>query len=145
MTRIEDIDIKGLLPQQPPFVMIDRLTMMSETQTATSLVIREDNIFIDHGCLNPCGLTENIAQTCSARMGYIDLYINHLGLHTGVIGAVRDLVIVDLPKVGEEIRTEITVVAEAMGVTLVDAVVTAAGRQLATAQMKIAQTGEVKA
>ena len=73
--RLETIDVRTLLPQQPPFIMIDKLVHYDEVLTTTTFEVRSDNIFIEGDELNPCALVENIAQTCAARMGYINSYI----------------------------------------------------------------------
>ena len=74
-TQLETIDVQTLLPQRPPFIMIDRLIHFDEVVTTTQLEVRSDNLFIEDGVLNNCVLVENIAQTCAARMGYINQYI----------------------------------------------------------------------
>ena len=73
--ELKDIDIHELLPQQEPFVMVDTLTFFDEKETSTTFTIREDNIFEEDGVLNACAIAENIAQTCAARLGYINKYI----------------------------------------------------------------------
>ena len=65
----EEIDIKSLLPQQPPFVMVDALLDYSEEKTVTALKVQEENIFCSNGTLSASGMMENIAQTCAARLG----------------------------------------------------------------------------
>ena len=73
--ELEKIDIHELLPQQEPFVMVDTLTFFNEKETSTTFTVREDNIFVEDGVLNECAIAENIAQTCAARLGYINKYI----------------------------------------------------------------------
>ena len=73
--EITSIDVLELLPQRPPFVMIDQLLHFDEVVTTTRFEIRPDNLFAEGPVLNPCALVENIAQTCAARMGYINQYI----------------------------------------------------------------------
>ena len=73
MRNIDDITLYELLPQRPPFVMIDRLISSDATFTVTQLQVRADNLFFAEGRLTASGLVENIAQTCAARMGYINL------------------------------------------------------------------------
>jgi len=135
---LEQIDVTTLLPQQPPFVLIDRLTHFDETVATTTLLVREDNIFADDGRLNPCALVENIAQTCAARLGYINKYIYHRDVCIGFIGAVRNLCVLRAPLVGERLTTSITVREEVMQLTLVDAVVRVGGETVCTAEMKTA-------
>jgi len=136
--RFEDIDIATILPQQPPFVMIDRLLHFDEVTTITQFQIRRDNLFVDNGKLNPCALAENIAQTCAARLGYYNVYVLKRGVQLGFIGAIRNLNVLRSPVVGETIVTSISVKQDIMGLTLVDAVVKCEDETLAHGEMKIA-------
>ena len=45
--RLETIDVRTLLPQQPPFIMIDKLVHYDEVLTTTTFEVRSDNIFIE--------------------------------------------------------------------------------------------------
>ena len=60
-------NILSLIPQRPPFVMVDALAYTNEKATATVLKITEQNIFVNKGELTESGLVENIAQTAAAR------------------------------------------------------------------------------
>ncbi len=133
------IDIQELLPQRPPFVMVDHLTDYSETQSSCDLTIREDNVFCEDGELAAAGLVEHIAQTCAARLGYYNKYILKTGVRLGFIGEVKDLDIVRLPRQGERINTTITVIQEIFDVTLVNAEVRVGTEVIATTRLKIAQ------
>ena len=137
MTELEQIPVTALLPQQPPFIMIDALTDFSEKETATRLTVRKDNIFVERGLLTAYGVLENMAQTCAARLGYANSVL-HKTVNVGFIGAVRGGVFHRLPQVGEVVHTRIEVIEEIMGLTLVDAKVSSGEEVLATAQMKIA-------
>ena len=134
-----DIDILELLPQRPPFVMVDHLTDYSETQSTCCLLVRNDNVFLEKGCLAPEGLIEHIAQTCAARLGYYNCYILKTGVRLGFIGEVKDLNILRLPREGELIETTITVMQEIFDVTLVTAEVHVGTEVIATTRLKIAQ------
>ena len=101
-----DIDILELLPQRPPFVMVDHLTDYSETQSSCDLTVRADNVFFEKGCLAAAGLIEHIAQTCAARLGYYNKYVLKTGVRLGFIGEVKDLNIVRLPREGETDRDD---------------------------------------
>ena len=136
---IREIDILELLPQRPPFVMVDHLTGYDETQSSCSLTVRPDNIFCEDGQLAPAGLVEHIAQTCAARLGYYNKYVLKSGIRLGFIGEVKDLDIVRLPREGERIDTTITIVQEIFDVTLVSAVVRIGTETVATTLLKIAQ------
>ena len=95
-------------------------------------------MFVEDGVFTAPGIVENIAQTCAARIGYVNKYILKKGIQLGFIGAIRDLKVKDLPKVGDTITTTISVIDSVFGMTLVDAVVLNNGAEVASAQMKIA-------
>lgn len=134
-----DIDILELLPQRPPFVMVDHLVDYSETQTTCELTIRKDNVFCENGELAAAGLIEHIAQTCAARLGYYNKYVLKVGVRLGFIGEVKDLEIVRLPREGETLNTTIVVMQEIFDVTLVNAEVRVGTEVIATTRLKIAQ------
>ena len=124
---VETIDVLTLLPQRPPFVMIDRLVHFDEVATTTLLTVRKDNLFMEEGgVLNPCALVENIAQTCAARMGYINKYIYKNKMRLGFIGGIRNLQILRPVRVGEQLTTSI------------EATVKVGDETIVTAEMKIA-------
>lgn len=139
--ELSDIDIHELLPQQEPFVLVGALVHFDHTLTVTETTIKADNIFVDGGRLSASGLMENIAQTCAARIGYVNRYILKKAVQIGFIGAVRNFEVNALPKVGETITTSVDVKEEIFGMTLAEAVVKADGRILATTEMKIAVRG----
>lgn len=142
---LEQIDIHELLPQREPFVMVDKLVYFDEKTTTTSFLVREDNLFVENGRLNTCALAENIAQTCAARLGYVNKYILKRGIQIGFIGAVKDMKVIDTPVVGDVLTTTIHVLEQIMGLTLVTAVIRIGDRVVATAEMKIALADEVAA
>lgn len=137
MKEFEDIVLEELIPQRPPFVMIDKLFSFDNTFTVTQLEVRADNIFCKDGRLSAEGLMENIAQTCAARTGYINL-ISKKAVKIGVIGAVSNFEIVRTPKVGEQIFTTIEVLEELFQITLVKAVVRCGDETIVQANMKVA-------
>ena len=134
----EKIDVRELLPQQPPFVMVDSLLHFDEQITSTAFEVRDDNIFVDNGVLNACALAENIAQTCAARLGFVNKYILKRAIQIGFIGSIRNMEVLRCPAVGELLTTTIVVREQIMGLTLVDATIKAGDETMATAEMKIA-------
>jgi len=135
---VQSIDIHTLLPQQEPFVMIDSLQHFSMNVVVTALHIRPENMFASQDTFSASGLVENIAQTCAARIGYINKYILRKDIQVGFIGAVRNMEIVCLPKVGDTVTTTVTIVEEAFGISLATAAVMSGDRTLATTEIKIA-------
>ena len=136
--RFEDIDVHTLLPQQEPFVMIDQLLHFDEVTTTTRFTVREDHLYVEDGRLNACALIENIAQTCAARMGYINHYIYKKEVQLGFIGSVKNLVVKRVPLLGETLTTTIKVMEEIMKLTLVQAEIKVGEETIVTAEMKIA-------
>ena len=134
MITIEDI--QSLIPQRPPFVMIDKLLAYSETATTTSFNIRADNIFVQDGLFKEPGLVENIAQTAAARAGYVS-HTENKPVLVGYIGAVSNLQVFFLPKNGDELITEITIENQIFDVTLISGIITSKGKMVAQCKMKI--------
>ena len=129
-------DINTLIPQKPPFVMVDKLLSFSETTTTTGFSIKADNIFLENGEFKEPGLVENIAQTAAARAGYFSKIQNKPVL-VGYIGAVSNLQIFWLPKTGDELITEITVENQIFDVTLISGKITCSAQLVAQCNMKI--------
>lgn len=139
MTDICKIDIHELLPQQEPFVMVGRLKHFDMELTVSETTVSADNIFTsEDGVFSESGVIENIAQTCAARIGYVNKYILKKKIHIGFIGSIRNLKIHRLPEVSETITTSIATVEEIFGMTLVRATVKVADELIAETEMKIA-------
>lgn len=136
------IDIHKLLPQQEPFVMIGTLIHFEMNKLVTEFVIPEDNLFVNDGKFSATGLIENMAQTCAARIGYINKYILLRGIQIGYIGAIRNLEIMELPSVGDLITTEVNIQEEVFGMLLADANVKCGDKVIASTEMKIAVRDE---
>ena len=135
---LRSVDIHEILPQQEPFVMISRMVQLDAVRTICETDIHPDNIFVEDGCFSASGLIENIAQTCAARIGYINKYMLKKAVQIGVVGAIRKLEVFDLPKVGQQISTIVEVKEEVFGMTLASAQVLQGDQILASTEMKIA-------
>lgn len=135
---LRSIDIHELLPQQEPFVMVDRLVGFDMRTTVTEMTVTADNLFVDGGLFSESGLVENIAQTCAVRLGYVNKYILKADIQIGYIGAVRNMTFHELPPVGACLTTTVVVREEVFGVTLADARIESGGRLIVSAEMKIA-------
>ena len=134
---ISSVNVLDLIPQRPPFIMIDCLTHFDPVITSSRFTVRDNNLFFSEGRLLASGLIENIAQSCAARIGYINRLSNEV-IKLGFIGAVRNLKIYKTPLAGDTIYTTITVKEEVFQMTLVDAVVKLNDETIAEAEMKIA-------
>ncbi len=138
---LRTIDIHELLPQQEPFVMVGQLVHFDMTRTVTETTIGSENMFVENGQMTASGLIENIAQTCAARIGYVNKYILKKGIQIGFIGAIRNLEVKALPAVGDTIRTTVDVVEEVFGMILANASIECNGVTMVTTEMKIAIKG----
>ena len=136
--ELDKIDIHELLPQREPFVMVGRMVYFDMGRCATRTRIAPGNLFVEKGRFTASGIIENIAQTCAARIGYINKYILKKGIQLGFIGAIRNMNLYRSPEAGEEIETEIVTIEEVLGMTLVSAKVTAGEETIAEAEIKIA-------
>ena len=132
-------DIHEILPQQEPFVMVDSLLHFDMTKTVTSFEVKSSCLFVSDGRLSSSGIMENIAQTCAARIGYINKYILKKEIRAGVVGAVRDLEIYRSPHVGDVITTEVEVKEEIFGMILVAVKAYINETLIAAGEMKMSQ------
>ncbi len=89
-------NIQSLIPQRPPFVMIDELIYSDERSSRTSLRVSDDNIFVVNGKLREPGLLENIAQTAAARAGHA-AQLENKPVQVGYIGAVKNFEVFTCP------------------------------------------------
>lgn len=140
MAETKDIPILKLIPQRPPFVMVDRLVEMNGNTAVTEFTVRPDCIMVEDGVLTAYGLIENMAQTCAARIGYINL---HRKVPIGMIGAVRDYRTCRNPVVGVTLRTTVTDIESVMNMTMADVTVEDSSGVVASGVLKIALREEV--
>ncbi len=128
--------ILSLIPQRPPFVMIDKLLFSDETITRTSLLVKENNIFVQNELLKEPGLVENIAQTAAARAGY-SAQMESKPVQVGYIAAIKNLQIKNFPKINDEIITEISIENQIFNVSLISGKITCNEQVIAQCEMKI--------
>ncbi len=129
-------DTLSLIPQRPPFVMIDKLMYSDENLIRSCFQVKEDNVLIENGRLLEAGLVENIAQTVAAGAGYVSKMENR-PVSIGYIGSVNNLQVYSLPQINDELETEVTVVNHVFNVTLITGAIRCNGELLAQCEMKI--------
>jgi predicted hotdog family 3-hydroxylacyl-ACP dehydratase len=112
-------NIKHLIPQKFPFVMVDTLLGFSETNLISSFKILESNIFFNNYVFSEPGLIENMAQTVALHTGY-DYFLRGEEAPTGYIGSIKKMELYRLPELHDVIQTEAHILQEFMGVTLVE-------------------------
>ncbi len=127
--------VNDLIPQKAPFVMVDKLFYFSENKVVSGFTISEDNIFTFQSLFTASGLIENMAQTVALFTGY-QYFLKNEPAPTGYIGAIKKVEIQEFPKVGDQLKTSVTILHEIMGVTLVNSQVECNGNVIATSEMK---------
>ena len=131
-----DKPVTTLIPQRPPFVMIDTMVNAGELDCSTRFLISADNILLEDGKFSAAGLVENIAQTAAARAGYIAVKENQQ-VKLGFIGAINNLQIFRLPVVNEILETDIKIENQIFDVTLISGRVSCKGSIVAQCEIKI--------
>lgn len=125
----------SLIPQRPPMVMVDALLSYTATTGAVGLTIAADNLFVQNGQLQEAGVVEHIAQSIALHKGYY-YYLQHQPAPMGYIGSIKRMSIYALPQVGTTLTTEMSIIQEFMGVTLVKVRTTSDGELIAEGEMK---------
>ncbi len=129
-------NIIPLIPQKPPFVMVGKLLYTDVSITRSSFTVNRDNVFVKDNLFQEAGLMENIAQTAALRAGYL-AQIEDKPVAVGYIGAVSSFEIFDLPKVDDEIITEITVENQIFDITVLSGRVWLNQDLMAKCEMKL--------
>ncbi|MDW9381965.1 hypothetical protein [Chryseobacterium sp. JV558] len=129
--------VESLIPQRFPFVMVHELSEYSESHLLSGFEIKKDNLFIQDGLFQASGLIEHQAQSVALHTGY-KYYLLGKDAPTGYIGAIKSFEAEILPKIGDHLQSEVTILNEVMGVTLVDIVTKLNGEVIAKSQMKTA-------
>jgi 3-hydroxyacyl-[acyl-carrier-protein] dehydratase len=129
-------NIQNYIPQREPMVMIDSLVAASDIEAQTELTIRKENIFFAEERFSESGLTENIAQTAAAQLGYQSARKN-ISVPIGYIAAIKNLKIVKLPAIGSVITTFIKVTNKVLDVTVAEGRVECNGEVCCTCEIRI--------
>jgi len=128
-------EVRGLIPQKTPFVMIDKMYYFSGDKVVSGFTISEENIFSFNSLFTASGLIENMAQTVALHTGY-QYFLKNEPAPTGYIGAIKKVEIMEFPKVNDSLKTTVFIVHEIMGFTIVKSQVECNGKVIATSEMK---------
>lgn len=137
--KMTDFDVTELLPQRPPFIMVDKLIYYDLLRSVTTFIVRGDNLFCKNGVMEESGLIENIAQTCAVKTGYRDMTEPERDgvVKIGFIGMIKRMDIYRSPRVDEQLTTTVEVLEEVFNSTLVGTKVEIGDELIATCEMKI--------
>lgn len=132
---LEKEAVENLIPQKFPFVMVDRMFSYFKTGLVSGLKIQNDNIFLEENTFLEAGLVEHMAQSVALHTGY-QFFLKNETAPTGYIGSIKDIQIKKLPKANDTIQSNVTILQEFAGVTLVDIVTFLNDEEIASGQMK---------
>ena len=138
MSPFDAIDIRGILPQRPPFDFVDRLVRYDDPETVTAFTVPAEHLLVEDGHLTASGILENMAQSSAARIGYLCKYILHVPVRIGYIGAIRHFRVNRLPEAGETVETTVVLVEDVFGISLANVTVRVGEEIIAEAALKTA-------
>ena len=133
---LSEENIESVIPQRSPFVMISNLLKANDIVFETDFFIRKENIFIKNGLLLETALIENIAQTCAAGFGFLNMQGGGKPM-LGFIGAISKARVYKLPEVNTKINTTIIVKYRLENVYLVKGENFYGDKKLLECEMKI--------
>lgn len=129
--------ILELIPQKPPFVMVDSLFEYTNLTGTMGFDIPKDNILVENSVLSEPGLIEHMAQSMSLHRGYQGFLAGLKKPKTGFIGVIKSVEIFELPKAGTKLKTYVEILHEIMNVTSVSAKTeNEEGKVIAVSEMK---------
>lgn len=131
-----DADILKYIPQRPPMVMIDQLLAVDGDRTVCSFTVPEQGVLINNGYLSESGLTENMAQTAAAGVGF-KCHRDNQPVPLGFIASIKNLTIHGLPEAGTTLQTETNVINQVMDVNFVYGTVRGGNRLFAECELRI--------
>lgn len=133
--RYQGEDIKRLIPQRDPFMMVDEFEQCDDSNAVTALVVGRNNYFITYdGCMAETGLIEHIAQSCSALAGVRSKSEN---APVGMIAEVKHFRCQRRPRVGERLDTTVTFGFSFGQMTMAHGITKINGEDIAEIDLKI--------
>ena len=129
-------EVLKLIPQRPPVVMVDALYSVTVDSAETGLDIDPSCIFCRNGKLSEPGIVEHAAQSAAVFADY-DSYVKGIPPRLGFIAELKHLQIALLPDAGKSLRTSLSLLGTAMGMSLMKVEVRCGDDVVAEGQMKI--------
>ena len=135
----QNYPITTLIPQRPPFVMVDCVLSCEDADAVTQFTVRPDNILLDGDFLSASGIIENMAQSCAARMGCVNR-LSNLPVKIGTIGDIKDCEILRYPRCHEVLKTYVHIVINMHPLIMASVETRIDDEVIATARIKLAMT-----
>lgn len=135
---MKDEDIKKVIPQRDPILMVDQLVNVNKEGATTCFMIQEENFFLNEkGQMAESGVIEHIAQSASAFAGYKAIAAGASEPPIGYIGEIKNFHCYRCPQIGETLCTTITIGTELNGITILTGETYASNELIADTRMKI--------
>jgi len=128
--------VRNYIPQRSPMVMVDALLSYSAEEAKTAFMVKPDNVLLEEDCLSEAGLLEHVAQSAALGKGY-EFALKNEKPPLGFLGAVKKLKIMQLPKPGQQIETQIILKHVIMNASVVEAKVFVANEMIASCELSI--------
>ena len=103
--------ILDIIPQRPPFVFVDEAVTVNGLSAILSYRVSPSCPLLSDGYLSIAGVLEHVAQSCAARIGYLQSQTNQ-PIRIGYIGGVKSIEVLRNPQVGELLTTEVELIEE---------------------------------
>jgi 3-hydroxyacyl-[acyl-carrier-protein] dehydratase len=134
---VYDLEILyACLPHRSPMLMVDCLLEYEGNTGLAGLTITRENVFVDkENRLSETGLIEHMAQSVALYAGF-SYWLQKIQPPIGYIGSIQNLEVYKCPSIGEKIRTQINILQEFAGISLVEIESLREGKFLARGQMK---------
>jgi len=107
---IDSNTIFNLVPQKPPFVMLDKLIGCEKGKYTSEFRVDAKNIFIEGQKLLNYALIENIGQTAAVGLKLTSTTVGKF--QDGVLGGIYKLQCYGNAKIDDVIKTEVQLMAE---------------------------------
>lgn len=128
--------IKCLIPQREPIIMVDTLLHFEVFKAISSLTISDATLFVKNGALQEPGVMEHMAQTVALYSGY-EYHLAQQPIKTGYIATMQNFIISSLPKVGDTVTTTVLILKEMLNVNVVEITSKVNDQIIAKGEMKL--------
>lgn len=129
--------ILDIIPQRPPFVFVDDVVTVNGLSAILSYRVSPSCPLLSNGYLSIAGVLEHVAQSCAARIGYLQIQTNQ-PIRIGYIGGVKSIEVLRNPQVGELLITEVELIEEVFDISLLSCTTRVEDEVIAQTTIKLA-------
>lgn len=127
--------IQNFIPQRAPFVMVDSIEFFDESSLVATFIPESENLFAEEELFSEPGLIEHMAQSVALHTGY-SYFLKDKPAPTGYIGSIGKLEVFSTVLIGQKLQSEVKIITEFDGITLVNIETKINDTLVSTAQMK---------